>query len=115
MPVRFIGFLYRLPTISWEEFDQMWTNHGVMLSKLPGIKDGKVKYVQYHKNPALIPSLQPLAMISDCDGMAEFEAETMEDVMAVFSTEEFAKTIYPDEGRFLDRTKSIVMPLAPAA
>jgi hypothetical protein len=43
--------------------------------------------------------------------MAIFEAKTYEKIYEIFIDEDYKKTVVPDEEQFLDRGKSLAMPL----
>lgn len=47
-------------------------------------------------------------------GMAVFEAESMENIMAIFTGEEYNRVVIPDEEKFFDRHKTQLIAGHPA-
>ncbi|EIM81449.1 uncharacterized protein STEHIDRAFT_161640 [Stereum hirsutum FP-91666 SS1] len=114
MPVRLIGFLNRLPNVSFEDFDATWIQYGSLVSMLPAVKGGRIRYRQLHKDPHLSDRLGSTSgtmgrTIADYDGIAEWEAETLEEITAVFATDEYKKACFPLEAKFFDRPRMTVM------
>lgn len=46
----------------------------------------------------------------DCDGIAVFEAESYEKILAVFSSQEYHQKAVPDEENYLDRSRIFTFP-----
>ncbi|KAJ7679239.1 hypothetical protein DFH06DRAFT_975208 [Mycena polygramma] len=122
MTIRMISLLNRLPHVSFEEFDTHWyvsrasspgdlttlyrgQIHGPLIEALPAVKSGLVKYKQFHVSPETNSLLAAQGFpIMTYDGIVEWEAEKLEDILELFGSEELAKTIIPDEKNFFERS-----------
>jgi len=110
MTVRLLGFMKRLPDISFEDFDRHWTNHGALVASLPAIKSGLVKYKQFHTAPQMAVTLESAGFsVAQYDGVAEFEAGTLEDILDIFQSDEYETKLLPDEAKFFRRAVVQVM------
>lgn len=47
----------------------------------------------------------------EADGMAIFEAKSYKKIDEVFTDQDYKKTVAPDEEQFLDKGKSVAIPL----
>ncbi|KAJ6507682.1 EthD domain-containing protein [Mycena vitilis] len=106
MTIRMISLLNRLPHVSFEEFDRHWGQvHGPLIEALPAVKSGLVKYKQFHVSPETNALLAAQGFpVMTYDGIVEWEAEKLEDILELFGSEELAKTIIPDEKNFFERS-----------
>ncbi|KAJ7447068.1 hypothetical protein B0H11DRAFT_2248493 [Mycena galericulata] len=106
MTIRIISLLNRLPHISFEEFDRHWGQiHRVLIEALPAVKSGLVRYKQFHVSPETNAALAALGLpVLAHDGVVEWEAERLEDILALWVCEEMDKTILPDEKNFFERS-----------
>lgn len=69
-------------------------------------KEKLVRYTQYHCNEDASKLASIGFTISDeFDGAAEFWARSVEDIVAVFTSQEYLTKTAPDEDNFIDRTK----------
>ncbi|KAJ7157631.1 hypothetical protein C8R43DRAFT_883139 [Mycena crocata] len=127
MPVRIIAAIKRLPHISFEEFDAHWSAsqfyryhvlkvhfrgqiHGPLVEALPAVKSGLVKYKQFHVDPAANAALAARGLsIMPHDGIVEWEAETLDDIWALWGSDELIKTVLPDEKNFFERSSAQVI------
>ncbi|KAJ7111923.1 EthD domain-containing protein [Mycena epipterygia] len=106
MPIRIISPLNRLPHVSFEEFDRHWGQvHRPLIEALPGVKSGLVKYRQFHVSPETNAALAARGLpVMPHDGIAEWAAEKLEDILEVWASDEIVKTILPDEKNFFERS-----------
>ncbi|CAK5261870.1 unnamed protein product [Mycena citricolor] len=106
MPVRVLVFVKRLPHISFEDFDAHWANiHGPLFAALSAVQTGKVKYKQFHVDPAMSENLAAAGItVATYDGISEFEAESLDDILGTFKSEEYKQNVLPDEANFFERT-----------
>ncbi|KAJ7253431.1 hypothetical protein C8J57DRAFT_1237243 [Mycena rebaudengoi] len=106
MTIRMIALIKRLPHISFEEFDKHWGQiHGPLIAALPAIKSGLVKYKQFHISPETNAILGTRGLpVMEHDGIVEWEAENLEDILELFASEELVKTVLPDEKNFFERS-----------
>ncbi|EMC96183.1 hypothetical protein BAUCODRAFT_147829 [Baudoinia panamericana UAMH 10762] len=111
MPVRMSILIRRLPHLTPEEFHTYWsTSHAPLFLSIPIVQRNLTKYSQYHLDSALASQLRQSGLpIAEYDGFAEFWAESYEDVLAVFQDEEYSRVVVPDEVKFLDREKAVMM------
>lgn len=56
-------------------------------------------------------TLRPTTDKSHYDGAVLFEAETVENLVAVFMSSDYLNIIVPDEKRFIDRDSMLLLPL----
>ncbi|KAJ6507685.1 hypothetical protein C8R47DRAFT_1208729 [Mycena vitilis] len=95
MAIHLIYLLRRLPHVSFEGFDaHRGQIHGALIAALPAIKSGVVKYKQFHVLPETNAALAAQGMpVMTYDGIAELEAEKLEDILELFASDEMAKVI----------------------
>ena len=51
------------------------------------------------------------APVSDCDGVVIFEGSSHEKIYEIFSDEEYQRIVVPDEEKFLNRGRSLAIPV----
>ncbi|KAJ7436772.1 hypothetical protein B0H11DRAFT_2109120 [Mycena galericulata] len=109
--VRLLAFIKRIDTIPFEEFDKHWgTHHGALFASLSAVKEGIVKYKQVHVVLGLNTVLTGVGLpVAAYDGIAEFEADTLEQILGLFGSEEYRTKVMPNEAKFFDRTAVQVM------
>ncbi|KAJ6561565.1 hypothetical protein DFH09DRAFT_1160247 [Mycena vulgaris] len=113
MPVRFLCFLTRLPSISFETFDQLWSKHAELVNThLTPVRSGTIKYTQFHVDPKLVDELHAISgrSVMQYDGVAEWEAETLQEIWDCLMSEECKTFLRPDDAKFLhaERTQVLV-------
>ena len=92
----------RRSDLTLDEFRAHWKNiHGPLFSSQPEVKQYVRKYIQVHNTGESLDQF-PLAPF---DGVAEIWFDKMEDINHVFGTENYLKTIAPDEAKFIDRDR----------
>jgi uncharacterized protein (TIGR02118 family) len=105
----------RRPDLTLAEFSQHWKEiHGPLFKSQPEVQRYVRRYVQVHSMG--LPPGQSAAVLYD--GIAEFWFDNIEDVTAVFNSENYREHIAPDEATFMDRenilwiyaTENIVIP-----
>ncbi|KAK3646002.1 hypothetical protein LTR56_008880 [Elasticomyces elasticus] len=132
MPIRLTILIRKLPSISTEEFNKYWVrpqflatssastlitvtfpvsdSHPSTFLSVPIVQEKLIKYQQFHASHPFSAGLKTHGLpVADYDGGAEFWAETYEDMMAVFQDPEYEKIVVPDEMKFLDREKAVMM------
>ncbi|KAK7451672.1 hypothetical protein VKT23_012349 [Stygiomarasmius scandens] len=111
--VRTLGLITKKPSISQEEFERHWLEkHSKLVLSLDIVQKNLLKYEQLHVNEQTKSLLQSLGLtLIDCDGIGILEAESYEKLFEVFNDPEFKAVIGSDEERFLDRSKTRMIPL----
>ncbi|KAJ7796757.1 hypothetical protein B0H14DRAFT_3157816 [Mycena olivaceomarginata] len=106
MTIRLIALMTRLPHVSFEQFDRHWGEvHRSIIESLPAVKSGLVKYKQFHVSPEGNAALAALGTtVMPYDGIVEWEAEKLEDILELFASEELIKKALPDEKNFFERS-----------
>ncbi|KAF7298906.1 BetaGal-dom2 domain-containing protein [Mycena indigotica] len=101
--VQLLAFLRRHQHLSFEEFDEMWTNHATLVNKhLKAVQDGSVKYKQFHVDPKVNAELRALGRpVLDHDGMVLWEAATLAEIFECIASPECLEFLRPDDARFL--------------
>jgi uncharacterized protein (TIGR02118 family) len=98
--------VHRRPDLTLEQFSAHWKNiHGPLFSSQPEVKRFVKKYVQAHNTGERLDQFP----VASFDGIAEIWFEKMEDINQVFGTENYLKTIAPDEALFIDRDNILWM------
>ncbi|KAG5644109.1 hypothetical protein DXG03_009128 [Asterophora parasitica] len=111
--VRLIVFLKRRSDLTREEFSHYWNGpHAELFLSLDIVKKNVIKYEQAHVNDKFVKAPLALGLTeSDWDGLVVLDGESYEKLFEVFSSEEYAKIVAPDEENFLDRAKVQILPL----
>ncbi|KAJ7213425.1 hypothetical protein GGX14DRAFT_445108 [Mycena pura] len=106
MTIRLIAMMNRLPHVTFEQFDKHWCEvHRSIIESLPAVKSGVVKYKQFHisrETNAVLAANGSTVM--PYDGIVEWEAEKLEDILELFASEELIKEALPDEKNFFERS-----------
>ncbi|WP_295718925.1 EthD domain-containing protein [Mucilaginibacter sp.] len=90
----------RRSDLTLEEFKTHWKDiHGPLFSSQPEVKRYVRKYIQVHSTGEHLDQFP----VASFDGIAEIWFDQMEDINKVFGTENYLKTIAPDEAKFIDR------------
>ncbi|KAJ7582204.1 hypothetical protein C8J56DRAFT_1056350 [Mycena floridula] len=94
------------PDISFEEFDEIWTNHAKVFTGIKYTQDNVIRYTQFHVKKDLgAPFLEfGMANVNEFDGIAHFDVERVDVLVNLMKDEEYLRVVVPDEDRFLDRT-----------
>ena len=99
-------FLTRRADLTRQQFSDYWMNvHWPIVQSVPEVKKYTRRYVQQH-NIGGTPNVITAALY---DGIAEAWFNKIEDVRAVVSSPNWAKIVVPDEKKFLDRSKTLIM------
>ena len=86
--------------LTLNEFKAHWKDiHGPLFSSQPEVKQYVKKYTQVHSTGEHLNQFP----VAPFDGIAEIWFDKMEDIEKVFVTDNYLKTIAPDEARFIDR------------
>lgn len=87
---------------SLEEFNKHWKDiHGPLFASQPEVKQYVRKYIQVQSTGSSLDQFP----VASYDGIAEIWFDQMQDIEKVFGTENYFKTIAPDEAEFIDRDK----------
>ena len=91
--------------MSETEFHAYWSGqHYKAFSSMDVVKQNLLKYEQCHQNAAQLQKFKDAGFtVPDFDGIAIFEAESYDKIMAVFTSEEYKTKAIPDEENYLDR------------
>ncbi|KAJ7678933.1 hypothetical protein DFH06DRAFT_975016 [Mycena polygramma] len=112
--VRLVALLKRKPSLSKEEFHKYWAEkHGPLFSSLEIVKTNLLKYEQAHTNDAVLQQVTQKmgAPMSEWDGMAIFEGESLAKIFEVFTHPEYQEKVIPDEKSFVNREACQMLPL----
>ena len=91
--------LRRKPEMSHDEFVSYHrNNHAPLFSSLAEVKQHVRRYVQSHATGDALPGLPD----NHIDGSTELWFDDVADIAGVFQSENYMKTIRPDEEKFLD-------------
>ncbi|KAG6329094.1 hypothetical protein ID866_9994 [Astraeus odoratus] len=103
--VRITGSFKRKEGVSKEEFDNFWLNeHPKLFTSLDIVKKNILKYEQAHANEVVSNAMAAHGLvIAPFDAMAIFEAATFEDLMEVFTSEEYRKTVGAESVKYFER------------
>ena len=97
--VKFTILLKRKPGLTHEAFvDHHRNRHAALFMSLPVVKAHVRRYVQEHALPVELPGLPP----AKYDGVTELWFDDVAGIGAVFSDDDYMKTIRHDEESFLD-------------
>ncbi len=98
--------IFRKPGLTLAEFSKYWKEiHGPLFKSQPEVKKYVRRYIQVHSTGESIGTFP----IAPYDGVVELWFDKMEDIPAVFGSENYQKIIAPNEAEFIDREKIICM------
>ncbi|KAF7299570.1 BetaGal-dom2 domain-containing protein [Mycena chlorophos] len=102
-----LAFMKRHAHLSFEEFDDMWTKHAQLVhTHLTAVKNGTVKYKQFHMNKERMDELRALGYpTATYDGIAIWEAATLKEIFDCVTSPECVEHVRPDDARFLAEEK----------
>ncbi|KAF7314360.1 BetaGal-dom2 domain-containing protein [Mycena kentingensis (nom. inval.)] len=105
--VQVLGLLTRVPHISFETFDDLWTKHEKLVREyLPGVKNGTIKYKQFHIDAALSAEARALGVIVPTyDGVVLWEAATLKELTDCWASPECIEHLRSDDAHFLAAEK----------
>jgi uncharacterized protein (TIGR02118 family) len=99
-------FLTRRADLTRQQFSDYWMNvHWPTVQSVPEVKKYTRRYVQQHN----IGGTPNVITAAPYDGITEAWFDKIEDVGAVFGSPNWAKIVVPDEKKFLDRSKTLIM------
>ncbi|KAJ9615787.1 hypothetical protein H2200_001864 [Cladophialophora chaetospira] len=107
--VRITILIRKQDHISYEDFHNWSTSHPKIWLSVPIVREKIVKYSQFHVNDALRAQLGAKLPFAQYDGAAEMCAKSFDDLMEVFSNEEYLRVVVPDEQTFLKRDEAVMM------
>lgn len=99
-------YLARRAATTPEEFSAYWRDeHAPLLLSLDGFTSRVRRYVQQHSLRE-VPGELPLLHF---DGVAEMWLDQLGDLFEMFQSQEYQQVVIPDEGKFLDRSKTSLL------
>jgi uncharacterized protein (TIGR02118 family) len=99
-------FLTRRADLTRQQFSDHWMNvHWPIVQSVPEVKKYTRRYVQQHN----IGGTPNVITAAPYDGIVEAWFDKIEDVRAVISSPNWARIVVPDEKKFLDRSKTLIM------
>ncbi|KIM57779.1 hypothetical protein SCLCIDRAFT_28628 [Scleroderma citrinum Foug A] len=103
--VRITGSFKRKEGVSKEAFDNFWLNeHPKLFNSLDIVKGKILKYEQAHANEMVSKAMAESGLvIAPFDAMATFEAASFEDLMAVFTSEEYRRVVGAESVKYFER------------
>lgn len=97
--IKFTILLRRKPSLTQQEFVEYHREkHAPLFCSLPEVQQHVRRYVQCHTISASLPGMPPITF----DGITELWFDDVAGVEAVFGSEDYLRTIRPDEEKFLD-------------
>lgn len=111
--VRVLALLRKREDISQDEFHRYWIGvHLKVFTSIAVVKKDLTKYEQLHKNHEFCEAVEKMGFsIPQWDGIALFEAESFEKILAIFDDEEYKRVVIPDELKFIDRPNCMFFPV----
>ncbi|KAI2472821.1 EthD domain-containing protein [Annulohypoxylon bovei var. microspora] len=107
--VKITFFMKKKDGISHEEFHKYWSEeHSKIFLSVPIIRRNLVKYSQFHSDKSVDLTGFGVNMIG-YDGGASMWANSLEELLAIFTDEEYLKTVVPDEEKFFNRADVVTM------
>ncbi|KAF2029835.1 hypothetical protein EK21DRAFT_66938 [Setomelanomma holmii] len=104
MVVHLTSLITKRDDISIDEINQYWSEkHSQTFLSNPKAKKHLLRYSQVHLDTSFNSALQKgtASQPARYDGVAQFWAETKEDLMAVFESDYYKDVVVKDEGRFI--------------
>ncbi|KAI1095686.1 hypothetical protein F5B19DRAFT_489344 [Rostrohypoxylon terebratum] len=107
--VKITFFTKKKDGMSHEEFHKYWSEeHSKVFLSNPTARRNLVKYSQFHADSSIDLSKFGVSMAS-YDGAASMWANSLEELLEVFASEEYLKTVVADEEKFMDRNGIVTM------
>ncbi|KAH7886393.1 hypothetical protein F5I97DRAFT_1928243 [Phlebopus sp. FC_14] len=103
--VRITATFKRKEGVSKEDFESFWLNeHPKLFNSLDVVQKNILKYEQAHANEAVSKAIANAGLaVSPFDAMAVIEAASFEDIMAVFTNDEYRKTVGVESLKYFER------------
>ncbi|KAK5108193.1 hypothetical protein LTR62_008724 [Meristemomyces frigidus] len=123
MTIRITILIKRLPSVSEEDFHKYWSEkHASLFLSVPIVQRNLRKYQQFHSDPIITGQLRQVGLpLAEFDGGAELPRlagrapgtprppRPRAGGPAVFQDGEYLRVVVPDEMKFLDREKALMM------
>ncbi|KAK7437273.1 hypothetical protein VKT23_018718 [Stygiomarasmius scandens] len=105
--------IYKREGMSNEEFEKYWLEeHSRVVQSVDYIQRHILKCEQLHINQGMKALIQSMGgQMPDWDGAVIVEADSHETLMNLAKDKGYETTIKPDEERFLDRQRAIMVPM----
>ncbi|KAH7074270.1 EthD domain-containing protein [Paraphoma chrysanthemicola] len=104
MVVHMTCLIAKRDDVSLDEFNAYWSeHHSKTFLGNPAAKKHLLRYSQIHLDTSLTSALQKEegTQAARYDGIAQFWAETKEDLLAVFASEYYREVVVEDEKKFM--------------
>jgi uncharacterized protein (TIGR02118 family) len=99
-------FLTRRADLTRQQFSDHWMDvHWPIVESVPEVEKYVRRYVQQHN----IGGTPNVITAAPYDGIAEAWFDKIEDIRAVVGSPNWYKIVVPDEKKFLDRSKMLIM------
>jgi uncharacterized protein (TIGR02118 family) len=106
--IKVAELLVRKNGMTRAEFQDYWRRvHGPLVMSIPEIRRHVAKYVQSHTLPNWHPFLAGEGPLYD--GIAEVWCDSIEDVRRMFAEPKFQELVSPDEVKFLEVPKTVIL------
>ncbi|KAI1416651.1 hypothetical protein F5Y13DRAFT_205493 [Hypoxylon sp. FL1857] len=107
--VRITFFIKKKTDLTSEEFHKYWSEeHSKVFLSVPIVRRNIIKYSQFHSDSSVDLKKFGVIMIG-YDGAVSMWANTLDDLLAVFTDEEYLRTVVPDEENFFNRAEVSTM------
>ncbi|KAI1454433.1 EthD domain-containing protein [Annulohypoxylon moriforme] len=107
--VKITFFIRKKDNLSHEEFHRYWSEeHSKIFLSVPIIRRNIVKYSQFHADNSIDLTKFGVNTVG-YDGGASMWANSLEDLLAIFTDEEYLKIVVPDEEKFFNRAEVVTM------
>ncbi|KAK7051502.1 hypothetical protein VNI00_004476 [Paramarasmius palmivorus] len=109
---QFLVQMKRKEGLSQDEFENYWLEeHSKIITGFAPAKEGLTKYEQLHINREPIAGVDIEKLRPEWDGVALFEAESVDNISAVLTSEGYRALADPAQAKFLDRMNSGFLPV----
>ncbi|KAE9408857.1 hypothetical protein BT96DRAFT_985194 [Gymnopus androsaceus JB14] len=104
--VRFSFFIKRRPDITFEQFDERWTNFAKIVQSLRCVQEHSISYTQFHIKPDLGAPLVAAGFpnVNVFDGIAHIDVESADVLIKLMQDEEYLRVANVNEQTFADMT-----------
>ncbi|TVY60737.1 hypothetical protein LSUE1_G007921, partial [Lachnellula suecica] len=109
--VKLTILIKKLDSISYEHFHHYWrVEHPKTWLSVRIVRDNVLRYSQFHVDNSTSAGLKAAGLpMAEYDGGVNIYAASVEELMAVFTNEEYLRLVVPDEEKFLKRDEAVMM------
>ncbi|KAJ7582158.1 hypothetical protein C8J56DRAFT_1168184 [Mycena floridula] len=98
--IRITGAFKHRPDISFEEFEDIWTNHAKVFNSIKYVQNNIIRYTQKDVGAPLREI--GLENVNQFDGIGHFDVESVDVYLNLLKDEDYLRVVVPDAQRFLD-------------